>query len=68
MDWTTLNLSPETDDPRYWMNLFAQKPEALYDLLYDVYATRKGKLGRGRRKKMNGSLEELWALIYGDDA
>lgn len=56
----------DTQDPNTWVALFHEKPEALYDLLYDIYATKKGKLGRGRRKKMNGSLEELWILIYGE--
>lgn len=63
-----LEIEEDTADPRMWVELFNDKPEALYDLLYDIYATRKGKLGRGRRKKMNGSLDELWDLVYGVDA
>ncbi len=67
MRWDKLDLKEDTLDPQFWVHLFEEKPEALYDLLYDIYATRKGKLGRGRRKRMNGSLDELWALVYGDD-
>lgn len=67
MDWTRVGIYQETDNPQYWVDLFHDKPEALYDLLYDVYATKKGKIGRGRRRKMNGSLDELWALIYGEN-
>lgn len=67
MDWTRVGVYSGTDNPEYWIGLFQEKPEALYDLLYDVYATKKGKLGRGRRKKMNGSLDDLWALIYGEN-
>jgi hypothetical protein len=71
MDWENVkdvDLSKaNSHDPGFWVTLFAAKPEALYDLLYDVYATKKGKLGRGRRKKMNGSLDELWSLVYGEE-
>lgn len=67
VDWDLVVMKGDTLDPAFWVALFQSKPEALYDLLYDVYATKKGKLGRGRRKKMNGSLEELWELVYGVD-
>lgn len=67
MDWTRVGVYQDTDNAQYWIDLFHEKPEALYDLLYDVYATKKGKIGRGRRRKMNGSLDELWALIYGEN-
>jgi hypothetical protein len=66
MDWERLDLNGDTLDPGFWMELFEDKPEALYDLCYDIFATKKGKLGRGRRKRMNGSLDELWSLVYGE--
>lgn len=67
MNWDNVTLDGDTTDSQFWVDLFRDRPEALFDLLYDVYATKKGKLGRGRRKKMNGSLQELWDLFYGDN-
>lgn len=67
MNWDLIILEGDTTDPQFWADLFRDHPESFYDLLYDVYATKKGKLGRGRRKRMNGSLDELWSLFYGED-
>lgn len=67
MDWDLVVMKGDTLDPAFWVALFRQHPEALYDLLYDIVATKKGKLGRGRRKKMNGSLEDVWGLVYGKE-
>lgn len=67
MNWDLVALKGDTTDPHFWTELFRDKPEALYSLLYDIYATREGKLGRGRRRKMNGSLDRLWEIIYGGE-
>lgn len=71
MDWTRINYVKLAEDDtklvEFWVTTFVERPEILYDLLYDIYATKKGKLGKGRRKKMNGSLDELWDLVYGED-
>lgn len=71
MDWERIDYVKLAEDStktkEFWVAVFAERPEILYDLLYDIFATKKGKLGKGRRKRMNGSLDELWALVYGED-
>jgi hypothetical protein len=71
MEWDRVDYvklaEDDTKDKEFWITMFTARPEMLYDLLYDIFATKKGKLGKGRRKRMNGSLDELWSLVYGEE-
>ena len=67
MNWEKVDLKGDTLDTTFWIDLFRREPEALHSLLYDIYATSKGILGRGRRKRMVGNLDELWDMIFGGE-
>lgn len=70
MNWGEVNLVALVDnrhgDVQFWEKLFIEKPESLHTILYDIYAVHHGTLGRGRRKKLDGSLDELWSIVFGE--
>jgi hypothetical protein len=71
MDWNRIDyvklVEDDTKLKEFWVTTFEVRPEILYDLLYDIVANKKGKLGKGKRKKMNGNLEDIWDCVYGED-
>lgn len=71
MDWQRVDYVKLAEEDsllvEFWVTTFEERPEVLHDLLYDIWATKKGKLGKGRRKKMSGNLDELWDLVYGSE-
>lgn len=52
---------------RTWEDTFKTNPSSLYELLYDLYALGTGQLGKGKRRKLDGSLEELWRIVYREE-
>lgn len=55
----------ETETQLFWTNLFTDKPEVLYDLIYDLVAYQKGQLGRGRRKAMDANMDDIYRAVFG---
>ncbi len=70
-DWDRVSLVQYTNGRHntveFWQKLFENKPDALHSILYDIVATKRGCLGKGRRKRLNGSLDEVWTAVFGEE-
>jgi hypothetical protein len=71
MDWNRIDYVRLAEDDtklkEFWVTTFEENPQLLYDLLYDIVATKQGTIGKGRRRKMNGNLDDVWRCVYGGD-
>ncbi len=71
MDWAKVNYVKLAEDDtklkEFWVTSFQETPQMLYDLLYDIVALKNNKLSKNRRRAMEGSLDDIWNAVFGED-